>query len=64
VAVSISLALFTGVILVILWRTGYLRVWPTIVTALFGFSLASTGIAPGIRSAITSVSGWISSISF
>ena len=63
-AVSISLALFTGVILVILWRTGYLRVWPTIVTALFGFSLASTGIAPGIRSAITSVSGWISSISF
>lgn len=63
-ALSISFVLLTGVIVVILWRSGYLRLWPAIVTALFGFSLASTGIAPGIRSAITSVSGWISSISF
>ncbi|QIB49502.1 hypothetical protein [Streptomyces aureoverticillatus] len=63
-AVSISLVLLTGVIVVVLWRSGYLRFWPTTAVALFGFSLASTGIAPAIRDAITSVTGWISSISF
>ncbi|MGJ5899355.1 hypothetical protein ACSCBZ_46565 [Streptomyces niveiscabiei] len=63
-ALSISLVLLTGIIVVILWRSGYLRFWPTVVTALFGFSLASTGIAPTIRNAITSVAGWVSSISF
>ncbi|WP_460074058.1 hypothetical protein [Streptomyces sp. YKOK-I1] len=63
-AVSLSLVLLTGIIVVVLWRSGYLRLWPTITVALFGFSLASTGIAPGIRDAITSVAGWISSISF
>ncbi|MEU6353201.1 hypothetical protein ABZ896_28395 [Streptomyces sp. NPDC047072] len=63
-AVSLSLVLLTGIIVVVLWRSGYLRLWPTLTVALFGFSLASTGIAPGIRDAITSVAGWISSISF
>ncbi|MFE8950085.1 hypothetical protein [Streptomyces sp. NPDC007856] len=63
-ALSISLVLLTGVIVVVLWRLGYLRFWPTLTVALFGFSLASTGIAPAIRNAIASVSGWISHISF
>ncbi|MEU1567976.1 hypothetical protein ABZ504_48020 [Streptomyces mirabilis] len=63
-ALSISLVLLFGIIVVILVRTGYQRILPGIATCLFGFFLASTGIAPGIRSAITSLSGWISALSF
>ncbi|MDX2521623.1 MULTISPECIES: hypothetical protein [Streptomyces] len=60
---SISMVLLLGIGVFILWRTGYQRIPSGIVVCLFGFFLASTGIAPAIRDAIASVSGWISSIS-
>ncbi|MFC7818728.1 hypothetical protein ACFUTR_29315 [Streptomyces sp. NPDC057367] len=53
-ALSISLVLLLGIIVVILVRTGYQRIMPGIVVALFGFFLASTG-------AVSSLTGWISS---
>ncbi|MET9847900.1 hypothetical protein [Streptomyces ossamyceticus] len=41
---------------------GYLRLWPALAAVLFGFTLASTGIAPAITSGITSVVGMLSSL--
>ncbi|MGI5532512.1 hypothetical protein ACQEVX_35625 [Streptomyces syringium] len=61
-ALTVSLALFAGIIVLFLLRTGYLRLWPALAAALFGFTLASTGVAPTITSTINSVAGWISSI--
>lgn len=61
-ALSISLVLLLGIIVVILVRTGYQRIMPGIAVCLFGFFLASTGIAPTITSTVSSVTGWISSL--
>jgi hypothetical protein len=62
VVISISATLLFGIVVFLLWRFGYQRTWPGIVTTLFGFSLASTGAAPGITHAMESVSGWVSSL--
>ncbi|MFD5898632.1 hypothetical protein [Streptomyces sp. NPDC060366] len=62
VVLSVSLVLLTGVIVGFLVHTGYQRIVPGLVTALFGFSLASTGIAPGITSGIESIAGWLASL--
>ncbi|MGW6876209.1 hypothetical protein [Streptomyces xanthophaeus] len=61
-ALTISLVCFAGVLVVVLVRTGYLRLWPALAAVLFGFSLASTGIAPAINGAISNVAGWISTL--
>ncbi|MEV5242632.1 hypothetical protein AB0K89_26525 [Streptomyces cinnamoneus] len=58
---SISMVLLLGIIVVILVRTGYQRIMPGIAVLLFGFFLASTGVAPTINSAVSSVAGWIGS---
>ncbi|MFD3976199.1 hypothetical protein AMK17_37870 [Streptomyces sp. CB00072] len=60
-ALSISLVVLLGIIVVILVRTGYQRILPGTAVALFGFFLANTGIAPTITSAVSSLTGWISS---
>ncbi|MFH8873144.1 hypothetical protein [Streptomyces griseus] len=60
-ALSISLVVLLGIIVLILVRTGYQRVLPGIAVCLFGFFLAGTGIAPTVNSAISSLTGWISS---
>lgn len=60
-ALSISLVVLLGVIVFILVRTGYQRVMPGTAVCLFGFFLASTGIAPTITGAVSSIAGWISS---
>ena len=61
-ALTISLVFFAGIIVVVLVRTGYLRLWPALAAVLFGFSLASTGIAPAIHGAISGIAGWISTL--
>lgn len=61
-ALTVSLVVFAGIVVVILLRTGYLRLWPGLAAVLFGFTLASTGVAPAITNAISSVAGWLSSI--
>ncbi|MFE4055567.1 hypothetical protein ACFXP3_04520 [Streptomyces sp. NPDC059096] len=60
-ALSISLVVLLGIVVVILVRTGYQRIMPGIAVLLFGFLLAGTGIAPTITSAVSSLTGWISS---
>ncbi|MGW7821902.1 hypothetical protein ACWGLF_28130 [Streptomyces puniciscabiei] len=61
-ALTVSLVVFAGILVVVLLRTGYLRLWPALAAILFGFTLASTGIAPAINNAISSVAGWISTL--
>nr|WP_202435793.1 hypothetical protein [Streptomyces sp. SID7834] len=58
---SISLVILLGIIVFVLVRTGYQRIMPGIAVCLFGFFLASTGIAPTITGAVSSLTGWISS---
>ena len=60
--ISLSLVVVAALIVLVLLRTGYLRLWPAVASTLFGFLLASTGIAPAITDTITSVTGWISSL--
>lgn len=60
-ALTVSLVVLAGLVVLILLRTGYLRIWPGLAAVLFGFTLASTGVAPTINDAISAVSGWISS---
>ncbi|MEW2527543.1 hypothetical protein [Streptomyces sp. NPDC047071] len=61
-AVSISLVLLLGIIVFVLVRTGYQQIMPGIAVCLFGFFLASTGIAPTINNTASSLTGWISSL--
>ncbi|WP_331759883.1 hypothetical protein [Streptomyces anulatus] len=60
-ALSISLVVLLGIIVVILVRTGYQRILPGTAVLLFGFFLAGTGIAPMVNSAVSSLTGWIGS---
>jgi hypothetical protein len=62
VAVSISAVVLLGIVVFVLIRGGYVRLGPALACALLGFFLASTGAAPTITSAISTVTGWISSI--
>jgi hypothetical protein len=62
VALTISLVVLAAIAVMILLRTGYLRIWPAFAAALFGFTLASTGIAPAINGAIGSIAGWINQL--
>ncbi|MFF4787853.1 hypothetical protein ACFY3E_41875 [Streptomyces griseorubiginosus] len=61
-ALTVSLVVFAGIVVLILLRTGYLRIWPALAAALFGFTLASSGVAPAITSGISSIAGMLSSI--
>jgi hypothetical protein len=62
VAVSISAVVLLCIVVFVLIRGGYVRVGPALACALFGFFLASTGAAPAISDAISTVTGWIASI--
>ncbi|MFG2394605.1 hypothetical protein ACIP46_35870 [Streptomyces lavendulae] len=61
-ALTVSLVVFAGILVVVLVRTGYLRLWPALAAVLFGFSLASTGIAPAINSTIGGIAGWLGTL--
>lgn len=58
----LPLLLVTGVAIFFLLRTGHQRLWPGIVCALFGFSLASTDIGHGTTRALTAVSDWLTTL--
>ncbi|MFB7745389.1 hypothetical protein [Streptomyces sp. NPDC056132] len=61
-AVSISAVVLLAIIVVVLIRGGTVRLLPALVCAGFGFFLASTGAAPFITDAVSTVTGWISSL--
>ncbi|MFF1696042.1 hypothetical protein ACFVXC_20820 [Streptomyces sp. NPDC058257] len=63
-AISLSVVLLLAVILVVLIRGGSIKAGPAIVAVLFGFFLASTGMAPSINRFLNEVAQTINSISF
>ncbi|MBB5123670.1 hypothetical protein FHS32_000382 [Streptomyces albaduncus] len=56
--------LLLAIILVVLIRGGSLKAGPAVVAVLFGFFLASTGMADDIQRFLDSIAGMINSISF
>ncbi|MFF5402341.1 hypothetical protein ACFY8K_10650 [Streptomyces misionensis] len=63
-AISLSVVLLLAVILVVLIRGKNLKPGPAIVAMLFGFFLASSGMAPSINRFLNSIADSISSIKF
>nr|WP_202445836.1 MULTISPECIES: hypothetical protein [Streptomyces] len=59
-----SVVLLLGIVLVVLIRGGSLKGGPAVVAVLFGFFLASTGIAPSISRFMDSIAQTINQISF
>jgi hypothetical protein len=62
VAISLSVVLLLLIVLVVMLRSGSIKTGPAIVAALFGFFLASTGMAPSINRFLTSLADTISQI--
>ncbi|MEU9115009.1 hypothetical protein AB0D04_25280 [Streptomyces sp. NPDC048483] len=63
-ALSLSVVLLLGIILVVLVRQKSIKAGPAIVAILFGFFLASTGMAPSINRFINSLADTINHITF
>ncbi|MEV4877041.1 hypothetical protein [Streptomyces cyaneofuscatus] len=63
-AISLSMVLLFAVILVVLIRGGSIKPGPALVAVLFGFFLASTGMAPSISRFMNSIADTINQISF
>ncbi|MDF6042469.1 hypothetical protein LRD69_09915 [Streptomyces sp. JH14] len=63
-AISLSVVLLLAIILVVLIRGGSIKTGPAIVAVLFGFFLASTGMAPSINRFMDSIAETINQISF
>ncbi|MFF2506173.1 hypothetical protein ACFVTY_22695 [Streptomyces sp. NPDC058067] len=63
-AISLSVVLLLAIILVVLIRGGSIKAGPAIVAILFGFFLASTGMANDIQRFLNSIAGMINSIRF
>lgn len=53
-----------GIILIVLIRQKAIKAGPAIVAILFGFFLASTGIAPSINRFLKSIADTINHITF
>ncbi|GLF93703.1 membrane protein [Streptomyces yaizuensis] len=56
--------LLLGIILVVMIRAGQIKGGPSVVPILFGFFLASSGLAPSIERALNSIAQAINDISF
>ncbi|MDK1474411.1 hypothetical protein QNO07_13435 [Streptomyces sp. 549] len=63
-AISLSVVLMLAIILVVMIRGGSIKAGPAIVAALFGFFLASTGMAPTIQNFFDSLARSINQINF
>ncbi len=63
-AISLSVVLLLAIILIVLMRGGSLKAGPAIVAILFGFFLASTGMADDIQRFLDSIANTINSIQF
>ncbi|WP_026328646.1 MULTISPECIES: hypothetical protein [Streptomyces] len=63
-AISLSVVVLLAVVLVVLIRGKSIKPGPAIVAILFGFFLASTGMAPSINRFLNSIAETINQISF
>lgn len=52
-AADVPFAMLFGLVVVMLVRSGELRLWVAVVSGLFGFYLANSGAAPLINSVTT-----------
>ncbi|GGR30171.1 hypothetical protein [Streptomyces roseolus] len=62
--ISLSVVLLLAIVLVVLIRGGSLKAGPAVVAVLFGFFLASTGMADDIERFLNSITQTISAIRF
>lgn len=62
VAISLSVVVLLLIVLIVLVRNGSIKAGPAIVAILFGFFLASTGMAPSINRFLTSLADTINQI--
>jgi hypothetical protein len=60
VIISVPLVLVLGAGVFVAYRYMHLKVWQAVLCLLFGFLLAATTAAPGIRGALTAVLSWLS----
>ncbi|MCX4551099.1 hypothetical protein OG204_11655 [Streptomyces sp. NBC_01387] len=63
-AISLSVVLLLAIVLVVLIRSGSIKPGPAVVAALFGFFVASTGMAPSINRFLNSIADTINQIKF
>ena len=63
-ALSVSLVLLLGILVIVLVRGKSVKPGPAIVCVLFGFFLASTSVAPSINRFMTGVADMIGQIRF
>ncbi|MFF3730960.1 hypothetical protein ACFYXM_11705 [Streptomyces sp. NPDC002476] len=63
-AISLSAVFLLAIILVVLNRSGRLRIGPAVAAVLFGFFLASTGMAPAINRVLNAVADTVGQINF
>ncbi|WP_043730393.1 hypothetical protein [Streptomyces zinciresistens] len=63
-AISLSVVLLLAIVLVVLIRGGSLKAGPAVVAVLFGFFLASTGMADEIQRFLNSIADTVNSIRF
>ncbi|GHA56746.1 hypothetical protein GCM10010372_65950 [Streptomyces tauricus] len=63
-AISLSVVLLLAIVLVVLIRGGSIKAGPAVVAVLFGFFLASTGMADDIQRFLNSIAETINSIQF
>lgn len=63
-AISLSVVLLLAVVLVVLIRGKSLKAGPALVAVLFGFFLASTGMADDIQRFLNSIASTLNSINF
>ncbi|MFF8918394.1 hypothetical protein ACF08M_35110 [Streptomyces sp. NPDC015032] len=61
-ALSISAAVLLGIIVFVLLKGGHVRFGSMLACSLFGFTLATTGLAPAINTGIASIAGVLSSL--
>ncbi|MFD5513174.1 hypothetical protein ACFWIB_36240 [Streptomyces sp. NPDC127051] len=60
-ALSVSATVLLAIIVVVLFKGGYVRVGSALVCTLFGFTLAATGLAPAINTGLAALAGLVSS---
>ncbi|MGH3312599.1 MAG: hypothetical protein ACRDP3_18785 [Streptomyces sp.] len=63
-AISLSVVVLLAVILVVMIRGGSIKAGPALVAVLFGFFLASTGMAPSINRFMNSIADMVNQINF
>ncbi|AZQ73550.1 DUF2304 domain-containing protein [Streptomyces luteoverticillatus] len=61
-ALSVSVVVLLAIVTLLLLRSGQLRVGHAVVTALLGFYLAQTGIAPAIHRMVASCATALSNL--